>query len=71
LTKFKTHAQPHLSNDNTKSTYEDRTFLTLNAGDLLNRNSQIRGKNTLFIWDFGWNQKKYLLNTGFHQMREH
>jgi hypothetical protein len=36
----------------TKSTYENQTLLTLNAGYLRNRNALNSGKNALFVSDF-------------------
>lgn len=52
------------NHDHTTSIYEDRTLLTLNAHFLLNKNSLNMVKNTLFIWESGWNHNKYSLNVG-------
>jgi hypothetical protein len=49
----------HFNHNHTKLTYEDRIFLTLNSAYLLNLNSLSMGK-IHFVWDIGWDCKKYM-----------
>jgi hypothetical protein len=45
------------NHNHTKSIYEDRTLLMINAGYLLSGNSLNVDKNALFVWHFGWGSK--------------
>jgi hypothetical protein len=52
------------NHNHTKSMYEDRTLLILNADYLLNRNLLNMGRNALLLRDFGWDRKIYSVKTG-------
>jgi hypothetical protein len=54
------------NHNHTIVTCEDQALLTLNLSYLLNLKLLIMRKNTLFIWDFAWDDKKYSWNTGCH-----